>query len=140
VDVSLRLADLSLAEVRELIAAPEGVGDASGRWTSWTGEARAFGSPAFPYVGLRREDPWCDLRIYHAPPADSWVTIMVRSDWEGNGEFPEGTTSGEMLAVCQDLMLRSVDGAEPIFPRIIRVGRFRMGLEQWVVKHPRAPD
>jgi len=115
----MQLLDISRAELSEKLAPGGTVTDPTGSWTTGEGDEPAFGFPSFPFVYLRREQPWCEIRLFHAPLANSWIDVDVGNGETICGEFPEDTSVDEALLVCTTLMQRSVDGADSTFPVLV---------------------
>lgn len=114
-----QLSNISRTELIELIAPGGTLTDPTGSWITGGGDEPAFGFPSFPFVYLRREQPWCEIRLFHEPLANSWIDIDVHNGELTCGEFPEDTTVDEALFVCTTLMKRSVDGVDSTFPVLV---------------------
>lgn len=115
----MKLEDISLAELSEVLAPGGSVDNDTGLWTTWKGEEPAFGFPIFPFVCLYRVEPWCEIRFYHGPPAFTWLTVAVDAERLISGEFPDKSRVHDAVLACHSLMQHSIDGVEAVFPSII---------------------
>jgi len=115
----MRLEDISLDDLIEVLAPGGVIDDDTGVWTTWTGEELAFGSPSFPFVCLRREEPWCEIRFYHWPSANTWITADATMGGGVTGEFGDKSSVNDAFLVSRTLMQLSVAGTDSVFPSTI---------------------